>query len=518
MEKALKEKKWIVTTKRADFNKIAQACGISPVLARLIRNRDVIGEEATEKFLRGTLEDLHDPALLPDAEKAVDILAKKRREGKRVRIIGDYDTDGVCSSYILKSYLNAAGGKADIRLPNRMMEGYGMNAEMVEEAFSDGIELILTCDNGVSSYEAVQKAKEKGIPVIVSDHHEVPEPLIDSEVVIDAKQPGCPYPFKELCGAGVAYKIVSAMNERIKEYLPEKDPASYGPLLKELLVFAGIATIADVVPLIGENRIIAKEGIRLLKETTNQGLKALIRSRNLEMDRIGSFHIGFIIAPCINSAGRLKDAEIALELFEETDEKKAEILAEDLSRLNEERKEMTASQTVAANQYVQEIWKREESLPKILVIFLPDCHESLAGIIAGRIRERFSRPVFVLTRTEDGMVKGSGRSIEAYDMFASMTEVKDLFCRFGGHKMAAGLSMKKENAEEVYPDVVRIICLLARNQKDEAKRLADFYMQKEEFNAPSEDVILLFELISQVYREIGDEKGVEQAQERVQHG
>ncbi|MBR2696217.1 MAG: DHH family phosphoesterase, partial [Parasporobacterium sp.] len=377
--------------KKADFKKISELFHISPMLARILRNRDLITEKEIDEYLNGGTDKLYDPFQLKGMEEAVPLLFDAIRNNRKIRIIGDYDTDGVCSSYILKSYLNAAGGKADIRLPNRMMEGYGMNAEMVEEAFSDGIELILTCDNGVSSYEAVQKAKEKGIPVIVSDHHEVPEPLIDSEVVIDAKQPGCPYPFKELCGAGVAYKIVSAMNERIKEYLPEKDPASYGPLLKELLVFAGIATIADVVPLIGENRIIAKEGIRLLKETTNQGLKALIRSRNLEMDRIGSFHIGFIIAPCINSAGRLKDAEIALELFEETDEKKAEILAEDLSRLNEERKEMTASQTVAANQYVQEIWKREESLPKILVIFLPDAHESIAGIIAGRLKEDYAR-------------------------------------------------------------------------------------------------------------------------------
>ncbi len=435
--------------KKADFKKISELFHISPMLARILRNRDLITEKEIDEYLNGGTDKLYDPFQLKGMEEAVPLLFDAIRNNRKIRIIGDYDTDGVCSSYILKSYLNAAGGKADIRLPNRMMEGYGMNAEMVEEAFSDGIELILTCDNGVSSYEAVQKAKEKGIPVIVSDHHEVPEPLIDSEVVIDAKQPGCPYPFKELCGAGVAYKIVSAMNERIKEYLPEKDPASYGPLLKELLVFAGIATIADVVPLIGENRIIAKEGIRLLKETTNQGLKALIRSRNLEMDRIGSFHIGFIIAPCINSAGRLKDAEIALELFEETDEKKAEILAEDLSRLNEERKEMTASQTVAANQYVQEIWKREESLPKILVIFLPDAHESIAGIIAGRLKEDYARPVLVLTNSEEG-IKGSGRSVTVYPMIEELRKHKELFSKLGGHAKAAGFTL----AEGVFPDQV----------------------------------------------------------------
>ncbi len=400
-------------------------------------------------------------------KEAVPLLFDTIKNGGRIRIIGDYDTDGVCSSYILKRYLQSIGADADIRLPNRMMEGYGMNADMVDEAAQDGISLILTCDNGVSSYDAVERAKEKNIPVIVSDHHEVPQPLIEADVVIDAKQPDCEYPYKELCGAGVAYKIVCALQCCLETYLPQADRTASASLLEqELLVFAGIATIADVVSLTGENRIIAKEGIKRIKETENTGLLALIRARNLEPSQIVSYHIGFIIAPCINSAGRLQDAELALDLFESSDRQEAETIAYRLSALNEERKSMTAVQTHIAQGIVKEIEERQGSLPKVLVLYLPEAHESIAGIIAGRLKEDYARPVLVLTNAEDG-IKGSGRSVTAYPMIEELRKHSTLFAKLGGHAKAAGFTLNKGVTPEQVEQELNQSCELTEEMLQE---------------------------------------------------
>lgn len=442
--------KWMMYTKKADFRGIAEACGISPVLARVIRNRDVIGVEATRRFLEGSLHDLWSPRLLPDMEKAVEILCEKITDGAAVRVIGDYDVDGICSSFILMSVLSACGAEADVVLPDRIKDGYGMNPRMAEDAAEDGIGVILTCDNGIAAREAVKTAKEAGICVIVTDHHEVPFEedadgkrnyiLPPADAVVDPKvrnpETGeMDYPFPDICGAVVAWKLSDLLLEKLA---PEKR----SHVLGELLPFCALATVCDVMPLADENRILVREGLRRIPRTSNVGLKSLLLVNGLEEKSISTYHAGFVIGPCLNATGRLDNAERALALFMEDDPGQALRSAQKLRELNDSRKSLTERGVEQALEYVSGQNLLEK---RILVIFLPECHESLAGIIAGRIRERFSRPVFVLTRTEDGMVKGSGRSIEAYDMFSSMTEVKDLFIKFGGHKMAAGLSMTEEN-------------------------------------------------------------------------
>lgn len=442
--------KWMVYTKKADFRGISEACGISPVLARVIRNRDVIGIEATRRFLGGTISDLWSPRLLPDMEKAVGILCEKIKGGASVRVIGDYDVDGICASYILMSALSACGACADVVLPDRVKDGYGMNVRMAEDAAEDGTGVILTCDNGIAAGEAVLAARKAGICVIVTDHHEVPFEededgkkkyiLPPADAVVDPKvrnpETGeMDYPFPDICGAVVAWKLADLLLEKL---IPEKRSG----ILEQLLPFCALATVCDVMPLADENRILVREGLKRIPDTANIGLKSLLLVNGLEEKSITTYHAGFVIGPCLNATGRLDNAERALALFMEDDPGRALRSAQKLRELNDSRKSLTEQ---GVEQALELVGRQNLLDYRILVIFLPDCHESLAGIIAGRIRERFSRPVFVLTRTEDGMVKGSGRSIEAYDMFASMTEVKDLFCRFGGHKMAAGLSMKEEN-------------------------------------------------------------------------
>lgn len=434
--------------KKADFKQISEKFQISPMLARIIRNRDIVTEAEIEEYLNGGTDRLFDPFLMKGMEEAVPLLLHAIQEQKKIRIIGDYDTDGVCSSYILKSFLNLSGAKADIRLPNRMMDGYGMNADMVMDASDDGIGLIITCDNGVSSYEAVQQAKEEGIPVVITDHHEVPLPLIDGDAVIDPKQEGCEYPYKELCGAGVAYKVVSALEKKLEE-MNWPGCAERKALLDDLLQFVGMATIADVVPLTGENRILAKAGIERLRNTENPGLNALFKIRGIDRSVISSYHIGFVIAPCINSAGRLEDAEVALKMLEETDPHQAEAYAQHLSSLNEERKEMTVVQTKEASAMAQRMQKELGALPPVLVLFLPDAHESIAGIIAGRLKEEFGRPVLVLTNSEDG-IKGSGRSVDIYPMIDELRKHESLFRKLGGHAKAAGFTL----AEGISPEDV----------------------------------------------------------------
>ena len=397
----MKDKKWIVTAKRADFNKIAQACGISPVLARLIRNRDVIGAEATEKFLRGTMEDLHDPALLPDAEKAVDILAQKRREGKRIRIIGDYDVDGICSSFILWYTLRSFGIEADAKLPERVRDGYGINERLVREAAEDGVDTILTCDNGIAAVQALQTAKDLGMTVIVTDHHEVPFKLQEDgsreyllppvDAVVDPKIPesvtgGSSYPFPDICGAVVAFKICLLLAERLTGGV---DSEEFRELRRYLIPFAGIATVCDVMPLRDENRVIVREGLGEASFSDNIGLQALIRVTGLAQTPLTCYHAGFVLGPCLNATGRLDTAFRGLELFMESDPGSALRNAQQLKDLNDSRKSMTAEETDAAKTLIETEHMQDR---RVLVILLRGCHESLAGIIAGRIKESMHRP------------------------------------------------------------------------------------------------------------------------------
>lgn len=433
------EQIWMLQTKRADFDGIARQFGIDPVTARVIRNRGIEGRENIERYLYGDLDSLYSPWLLKDMRPAVDILKRKLKEGQKIRIVGDYDIDGVCSTYILYQALKRLGRNVDYAIPDRIKDGYGINESMIRAAAEDGIDTILTCDNGISAFSQIQTAKEFGMTVIVTDHHEVPadgegEILPPADAVIDPKQRSCSYPFPEICGAVVAYKLVQALYEESgvsrEEWL-------------ELLEFAAIATVGDVMKLQDENRMIVKYGLKKLGHTKNLGLRKLAEKTNLDLSSITAYHIGFVIGPCLNAGGRLQTAKLALSMFLAKDEETAEELAQELKDLNDMRKDMTEHWTAEAKVLADTQYRND----KVLVIFLPDCHESLAGIIAGRLREYCQKPAIVLTRSEEA-VKGSGRSIESYHMFQKLSEVKDLMLKFGGHPMAAGLSLLEENIDE----------------------------------------------------------------------
>lgn len=437
--------KWYVMTKRADFDSIAAKFHISPILARILRNRDLQTEQELQMFLNGTLSDLHDPHEMKDIDRAAELILQAVEQRKKIRIVGDYDIDGICASYILLTGLRACQADVDVRLPDRMKDGYGINESMIDQAAQDGIQMIVTCDNGIAAYEQVEHAKKLGIDVIVTDHHEVPYEESETgekkyrvphaDAVVDPHQEDCPYPFAGICGAVVAYKLVEVLYE-LKGFPSEQ--------VQELLEFAAFATVGDVMELRDENRILVKYGLERIKKTNNIGLRTLMDVTQIDREKLSPFHIGFVLGPCINATGRLDSAERALSLF--TSESPAEALqiAGDLKSLNDSRKDMTKK--------YQEIALAEvEKMPqpgKVLVLYLPDCHESLAGIIAGRVKEQYYRPTFVLTKTEDG-IKSSGRSIEAYDMYAEMTKCKELFTKYGGHKMAAGLSMKEEDIDQL---------------------------------------------------------------------
>lgn len=455
----MRHSKWIVINKRADFNKIAAHCGVSPVLARVIRNRDVLGEEATERFLRGTLDDLYDPGKLPDAERAVCVLASKIREGKRIRIIGDYDVDGICSSYILWYSFRRFSNEADCVLPDRMKDGYGINERLVREASEAGVDTIVTCDNGIAASGPLSVAKELGMTVIVTDHHEIPFRtgedgqkeyiLPPADAVVDPKIPEqvtgtSGYPFPDICGAVVAFKLCLLLAKELGMSAEDKTGA-YGKLLRDLLPFAALATVCDVMPLKDENRILVREGLREASVSGNQGLRALLRVTGLTDTPLTCYHAGFMLGPCLNATGRLDSAQRGLELFMEENYAEALRSAQQLKDLNDSRKSMTAQGVEAAEALIESEHMQDR---KVLVLLLRDCHESLAGIIAGRIKESRHRPAFVLTKTENGLLKGSGRSIECYDMYEQMNACSDLFEQFGGHKMAGGLTMKEENFEE----------------------------------------------------------------------
>ncbi len=438
------KEKWVVMTKKADFNALAQEFGISPMLARVIRNRDVTDAEAVRYYLNGSPEQMHDPKQMKDMEKGAELLLGAIRTGKNIRVIGDYDADGVCSSYILKKGLSQLGGQVSVAIPHRVTDGYGLNMRLIEEAYDDGIDVVVTCDNGIAARDEIAYAKSKGMTVIVTDHHEVPyeetpegrrEFLPEADAVINPKQQACGYPYPEICGALVAYKLVQTLYEKA-----QTDGAE---VLQELMEFAAIATICDVMELLDENRIVVKYGLRLLSDSRNPGLRTLIEVCGLSDGQIGCYHIGFVVGPCLNATGRLDTALQALSLFEERDPSQCLVLAQNLKEMNDRRKEMTQRAVEEAIRQVEENGCQEE---QVLVVYLPDCHESIAGIVAGRLKEAYYRPAFVLTKAEDGL-KGSGRSVEAYSMYDGLCGVKDLLDKFGGHKMAAGLSLKPENLE-----------------------------------------------------------------------
>lgn len=435
-------KKWILHTKRADFEAIGQSCRISPVTARIIRNRDVETLEEVENYLYGTKQQFFDPWLLKDCKKTVDILCDKITNKRKIRIIGDYDIDGVCATYILYQGLMQIGADVDFSIPERIKDGYGLNDRLVDDAATAGVDTIITCDNGIAAASQTARAKQAGMTVLITDHHDVPYEEKDGEkrylfpeadAVVNPKQSDCPYPFKKLCGAAVAWKLITALYQKMGR-TGEAD---------QFLTFAAIATVGDVMDLQGENRILVKEGLRSLKSTKNLGLLALISVNQLLDADISAYHIGFVLGPCLNASGRLFTAKRAVDLFLAATKEEADKAAWDLKNYNENRKELTVEWTNKAFELI------ERSLlinDKVLLVFLPDCHESLAGIIAGRIREKYYRPVLVFTRTEEG-VKASGRSIESYNMFEELLKCSDLFDKFGGHPMAAGLSMPEENLE-----------------------------------------------------------------------
>lgn len=451
--------KWVVMAKKADFQKIGKEFGIDPVVARLIRNRDVEGMDDIRSYLCGTLDDIPSPWLLKDMKKATEILSAKINAGAKIRIIGDYDIDGVTATYILLTGLKHLGANVDTYIPDRIKDGYGLHSQLVEKAAADGVDTIVTCDNGIAASQEIALAKKGGMTVIVTDHHEIPYEdteqgrvwiIPQADAVINPKQPGCEYPNKNICGAVVAWKLIWSLYE------------TYGIDRDEILEFseaAAVATVGDVMDLQGENRIIVKEGLKRLPHTGNQGFQALIEANGLTGERITAYHVGFVLGPCINASGRLDTASRALSLLCTKNWDQAAKAAGDLVALNQSRKAMTEE---GRDKAVDLIEQSGLSKDRVLVVYLPECHESLAGIIAGRLREKYYKPVFVLTKAENG-VKGSGRSIEAYSMYEELVKCSDLLEQFGGHPMAAGLSLKEENVE-IFRRRLNELCTLTESE------------------------------------------------------
>ena len=444
--------KWFVINKGADFAGLAKRFGISPVTARLIRNREVMGDEAIARYLKGGIGELYDPHLLLDSDRLTDILVQKISEQKKIRVIGDYDIDGVMSTYILYKGITRCGGSVDFQIPDRMKDGYGINDHLIEQADEAGIDTIITCDNGIAAIGEIAHAKSLGMTVLVTDHHEIPYTeergerhykRSEADAIVNPKQMECTYPYKNLCGAAVAWKVIQILYEKCDIAVEE----SY-----DFLENVAFATVGDVMDLTDENRILVREGLKRIHTTMNPGMRALILQNKLEPEQISSYHFGFVLGPCINASGRLETAKIALNLFLQEDVKKASEIAAELVDLNAQRKDMTAEGVELAMQQVEEGNTGE----KVLVVYLPDVHESLAGIIAGRIREACHKPTFVLTKSEDG-VKGSGRSIEAYSMYEELCKCQELFTKFGGHPMAAGLSLPEANVE-IFREKINACC------------------------------------------------------------
>ncbi len=427
--------KWMEIRKGADFQAISERFQITPFTARLIRNKDLTGEQEIREYLHGGLKDLHPASLMKGIPEAADLLLQKIRQKALIRVIGDYDIDGVCATYILLKGLEKAGARVDTDIPDRKKDGYGLNLDLIRRAREADVDTIVTCDNGIAAPTEIAAAKEMGMTVIVTDHHELQDVVPQADVIVNPRQPDCPYPYKKLCGAAVAWKLVQELWSRLS--CPED------LICKDFLMFAAFATVGDVMDLTGENRILVKEGLKLLQRTAHPGMSALIEANELSRDRLSAYHIGFVLGPCINASGRLDTAKRALELLNTEDPLLALERAGELKELNDERKALTEKGVEMAVEQIEGSARKED---RVLVVYLPDCHESLAGIIAGRIRERYYRPVFVLTKGEEA-VKGSGRSIEAYSMFEEMSRCRELFLKYGGHPMAAGLSISEELVE-----------------------------------------------------------------------
>ncbi len=453
--------KWYIEVKRADFEAIAKEFRISPVVARLLRNRDMTQKEQIDLFLNGTRENLHDPLLMADMEKAVSLMEGYLKEEKKIRIIGDYDIDGVCSAFILQQGLTFAGkclagdtetDLLDVVIPHRIQDGYGLNDRLIESAYKDGVQVIITCDNGIAAASQIAYAKELGIHVIVTDHHEVPYEqegekrqylLPPADAVVDPKREDCGYPFKGVCGGTVAYKFVQALFSRIAR--SDSPEAAEGErVLEECFAFAAFATVGDVMELNGENHILVKYGLKSIARCENHGMQALIEQCGLKDKELTPYHVGFILGPCFNASGRLDSADRVLELLNAKTRREAMGIAAELKELNVQRQELTLK---GLEEAVEAVEKEGLGRDRVLVVYLPKVHESLAGIIAGKLRERYGKPVFVLTDAEEG-IKGSGRSIDAYHMFEEMTKIKDIFVKYGGHKLAAGLSLPAGSAGE----------------------------------------------------------------------
>lgn len=437
--------RWVLIAKRADFNAIARKYKISPVLARLMVNRDIRDDASIRKYLYGTIGDLYSPLSMKDIFKGAQIIEKYVRENRPVAIASDFDVDGIFSSYILYRAFERIGGRPEIFTPDRVKEGYGLNERIVNEAYEKGAGLIVTCDNGIAAFDAIKAAKTLGMSVIVTDHHDIPyeedengnRKMLRSmaDAIINPKQEDCAYPFKKLCGAGVAFKLVQVLYDRFG--IPDEE-------LFGLIQYVAVATVADVMDLEDENRIFVKYGLRQLSHTDNPGLRALIQVNSLSPDRISAYHIGFVIGPCFNAAGRLDTVKIALDLLLCKDEQRAIHLAMELKAMNESRKEMTAE---GFRQAVDIIENSDIQNDKIMLVLLENCHESIVGIIAGRIKEKYNQPVIVFTKVGNGNIKGSARSIEAYNMFEGLMKCRDLLDKFGGHPMAAGMTLKEKNLE-----------------------------------------------------------------------
>ncbi len=441
------EKKWFLQTKKADFYGLAEKFEVSPITIRCMVNRGVDSEKSIGEFLNGTLGDLADPFLMKDVDRAVEILMENR--GVRIGISTDYDCDGIFSGWMLKIGLDKLGFATRLYTPNRVSEGYGLNNRIVDDALRDECKILITCDNGIAAIDEVKYAKENGMIVIVTDHHEPQEVLPEADAVIDPKQEGCRYPFKGLCGAGVVHRFFDALfmktgNDGLVSKNVDAKPVEEDEL--ELITFAAIATIADVMELVGENRIIVKRGLLTLEKTKNVGLRALLKALNLWGNKIRGFNIGFMIGPCFNAAGRIDDVQRSFELLACSDDETATSCAQQLRSINEERKDITVKSTEKA---MAEIKAEKLYMDDVIMVVLPDCHESIVGIVAGRIKEAYNHPTIVFTEVEDECIKGSGRSVEAYNMFEELMECKDLMVKFGGHKMAAGMTLKKADFEQL---------------------------------------------------------------------
>lgn len=457
----MKKERWRLYAKKADFAAISKAYGINQVTARIMRNRGVETKEEIESYLKGDLDYLSDPALMKDADKAASLLEAAIANNELIAISSDFDNDGIFSGLLLKEAIIELGGRAAIFTPNRVMEGYGVNSRIVEEANAKGASVLLTCDNGIAAFEAIEEAKKLGMTVIVTDHHEVPFEEHDgkktyllpkADAIVDPKQEDCAYPFKSLCGTGVAYQLMTLLFRRMKRTMSRQEI---------FLQYTAIATVADVMELVGENRILVRKGLSYLNHTNHIGLRALMEVCGITPEQVRAYHIGFILGPCFNAAGRLDTIVHALALLESKEYDQALALAGELWAMNEERKELTRVGTERAVELIEHAtWKYEH----VYLVYIKDCHESVAGIIAGRLRERYYRPVLVFTdASEEGQIKASGRSIDDYDMFTELSAFRSLFLRFGGHKMAAGLTMEKKNLETLR-DGLNARCTLTQTQ------------------------------------------------------